>query len=156
MGTMVYLGADHGGFRLKEHLKRQLLRSGMAVTDFGSKRLVPSDDYPVVAERLALAVTRTPESRGVLLCRTGIGVVMAANKVPGIRAAMASTPTEAHRARTDEDANILALGADRLTRRQAEHLVRVFLRTAFTPRKRHARRIQQLARIDARYRRPRR
>lgn len=149
----MYLGADHGGFRLKEHLKRQLLRSGIPVTDFGSKRLIPSDDYPVVAERLALAVSHTPESRGILLCRTGIGVAVVANKVPGIRAAMATTPTEALRARTDENANVLALGADQLPRRRTEQLVHVFLHTAFKPLKRHARRLRQLARIDARYRR---
>lgn len=153
---MVYLGADHGGYRLKEHLRSWLLAKGRAVTDLGARRWASSDDYPAVADLVATAVAQTPGSRGILLCRTGVGVAMVANKVPGIRAAQALTPKMAARARQDENANILALGADFMTQHVAQAITQVFLGTPFPPLRRRVRRLSQMARIDAHYRRPRR
>ncbi len=152
---MVFLGADHGGFRIKEGIRAWLVSGGRAVGDMGPRQLEPNDDYPLVAERVARMVGRNASHRGILFCRSGNGVAMAANKLPGIRAAVAFDVRAATSARRDEDANVLALAADRLSLNLAIRIVNAFLTTPFTGAVRHRRRIWELRRIDARYRRPR-
>lgn len=153
---MVYLGADHGGFHLKEAIRHQLIANGISVVDLGPRRLTVGDDYPKIAEQVARTVAAGPGRLGIIVCRSGIGMAMVANKVPGIRAAQADRPAMAGRSRREENANVLTLPGDFVTKANAIRTVQSFLRTPFTPRSRYRRRLQQLQRIDARYRRSRR
>ena len=144
---MLYLGADHQGRRLKESVKRTLEKQGVAFRDLDTGRFDPVDDYPLIAARVARAVERSSRHSGILLCGSGNGMVMAANRFPKIRAALASAPQYAAKARTDEDANILVLPAWWLTVPQASRIVLSWLSTKAEPLKRHRRRQRQLAQL---------
>ena len=136
----VYLAADHRGFVLKEALKEYLLAQGHAVTDCGALALQFDDDYPDFAREMAWRVARDRGSRGIAICGSGTGMAIAANKVRGIRAATARTPSDAQAARTDEDANVLALGADHLDFDRTQTIVDAFLVTPASNEERHVRR----------------
>jgi ribose 5-phosphate isomerase B len=150
---VIYLVADHGGFRAKERLKRALGRQRRRVEDLGPARLDPSDDYPPAAARLALAVHRSAQHRGIALCRSGVGMAVVANKFPGIRAVTAVDPWSARRARQDEDANVLALAADRLTDDAILRISQAFLTTRFAAIPRYRRRLRQIRKIERAFRR---
>ena len=141
----VFLGADHRGFELKEKLKEWLQAKGHAVHDLGAHRLEPDDDYPDFAVRAAEKVFADPESRGVLLCGSGVGMDFAANKVRGIRASVAWSVDAAAHARSHDDANIISIPADWTPPDQAAEIVRVFLDTPFSGDERHVRRIKKIA-----------
>lgn len=145
---MIYLGADHGGYRLKEKLKRVLLLTRIAFVDSGSYQLLPNDDYPTVATRVARLVARRAQHRGVLLCRTGVGMAIAANKVARVRAVVGTNASAVIRSRREENTNVLALGAEFLTERQAITIIRAWLREPFRPLGRYRRRLRQLLRLD--------
>ncbi len=145
---MVYLGADHGGVILKAVLARLLRADGYEVLDCGDGPGYPRDDYPLFAALVAGRVAGQPGSRGILVCRSAAGMVMAAGKVPGIRVAMAVSTEMARLARQDEDINVLALPGDWLTPRQAAAIVRQFLSTPTSQASRHHRRRAQLARLE--------
>lgn len=147
---VVFFGADHGGFRLKERLRNYLKRIGVRTVDCGAFASERADDFPIYARRVALAVRRQPGSRGILVCRSGVGMDMAANKCRGIRAVAALLPAIARRSRREEDANVLSLAADFLTESAARAIIRVWLKTSFRPALRYRRRLRQLARLDAR------
>src|SRR5579859_2456998 len=98
----IYLGADHRGFALKEQLKAALQQDGFDVVDLGAETLVPDDDFPVYAGKVAEKVSAAPmDSRGILVCGSGFGVDIAANKFPHVRSALASSPDHAYQARHD-------------------------------------------------------
>lgn len=143
---MIYLGADHRGVALKAAIKPVLNAMGKNSHDFGAHRLNRTDDYPVIAREVARAVAAHPGSMGILLCGSGNGMVMAANRFPGIRAALTPDVRYAKKAREDEDANILVLPALWVTPRRATAILRVWLRTPFSGLARHRRRIRQLSR----------
>lgn len=143
---IVYLGADHNGFLLKEQVKAALMKSGISVCDCGAKALDHDDDYPAIAARVARQVSKDPESFGLLICGSGNGIAMAANRFSGIRAALAPAPGYARKARQDEDANILVLPAWWVTYAQALRIVRMWLTTPFSGETRHKRRIAALSR----------
>ncbi|MBI4093052.1 MAG: RpiB/LacA/LacB family sugar-phosphate isomerase [Candidatus Kerfeldbacteria bacterium] len=145
---MLYLGTDHGGYKLKEQLKHMLAKAKIPFIDIGARRLDPSDDYPPIAARVARAVTRDQGNRGILLCRSGVGVAVVANKVMGVRATVAPDPWLARRARRDDNINVLALPADRLTAAASWKIIRTFLATRFRNTTRDRRRIRQIKAIE--------
>jgi len=141
----VALGADHRGFGLKEDLKRWLAARGHEVIDLGPAS-ADRVDYPDYAFKVARAVARRQADRGILICSTGIGMSIAANKVRGVRAALVSTARLARLSREHNDANVLCLGADFLSVAPARRIVGVWLRTEFAG-GRHVRRVRKLGRI---------
>ncbi len=145
---MLAIGSDHGGFALKEELKAHLDERGIAYKDFGTFS-EESCDYPDVAEPLCRAVVAGEYDRGILICGTGIGMSMAANKVSGIRAALCGDCFSAEFTRRHNDANILTLGARVVGPGLALKIIDTFLDTPFEG-GRHARRIAKLADIESR------
>ncbi|MBI1788011.1 MAG: RpiB/LacA/LacB family sugar-phosphate isomerase [Acidobacteria bacterium] len=145
----VALGADHGGFRLKEALKPVFAELGLEARDLGAHDENPVD-YPDIALAVAELVAAGKALRGVILDGAGIGSAMAANKVPGVRAALCYDKASARNAREHNDSNILTLGARLLTPTQAEEVLRTWLATPFAG-GRHAARVQKIAAIEKKY-----
>ncbi len=142
----VALGADHAGWELKEALKAWLMDAGCQVLDFGTHG-PDSVDYPDYALQVAEAVTVGKVERGVLVCGTGIGMTIAANKIPGIRAALCGDVFTARMSREHNDANVLAL-AGRLTGRETGlEILRAWLDTPFAG-GRHARRVDKIGEME--------
>lgn len=145
---MVFLGADHRGFALKESLKKWLQQQGYPFTDIGNDHLAPSDDYVDFAHQVADRVRLDPQYRGIVLCGSGVGVDIVANKVDGIRCALVFDTQRAIQARQHEDANMIALPADTLTDLQAQDIVKAFLDTDFSADPRHVRRLEKLEQVE--------
>ena len=141
---IIYLGADHRGFNLKEQLKRYLAGKGWQVVDLGNAVYDKDDDYPDFAKPVAEAVSKDPEARGILICGSGAGVAIVANKFKGVRAALAVNAKQAFMERNDEDVNVLSLAAEFTTPEQAEPIVEMFLRTPFSTEERHRRRVGKI------------
>ena len=136
---MISIAADHGGFALKEHIKAYLTAKGYEVKDFGTSS-EESCDYPDFARPAAEAVASGQCEKGIVICTTGIGMSIAANKVKGIRCALCGDPFSAEMTRRHNNANMLALGAGIVGGNLAERIVDVFLNTEFEG-GRHARRV---------------
>jgi ribose 5-phosphate isomerase B len=145
----VAIGSDHGGFRLKEALKPLLESLGLAVRDVGVNDEKPAD-YPDIAHMVAKLVASRTATRGVIIDGAGIGSCMAANKVPGIRAALCYDKASAKNAREHNDSNVLTLGARLLTQTQAEDVLRTWLETPFAG-GRHQARVQKIMDIEQLY-----
>jgi ribose 5-phosphate isomerase B len=148
-GQAIALGADHGGFRLKETLKPVFRELGYEVHDVGVFEEKPVD-YPDIAQQVAELVAEGKAGRGVIIDGAGIGSAMAANKVPGIRAALCYDRASARNSREHNDANVLTLGGRLLTPSQAEEVLRTWLGTPFAG-GRHTARIQKISAIEKRY-----
>ncbi len=145
----IYIGADHGGFNLKEYLKAALANEAYTVVDCGAAMVVPDDDYPDYALIVAKKVSADPmQNRGILICRSGFGMDITANKVDGVRSALAMSPDHAYQARHDSDANVLALAADFLDEPTALKIVKVFLGTPFAKEEKYARRLEKVRAIE--------
>lgn len=140
---MIALGNDHGGYGLKQEVIKYLEAQGLEYKDYGCYS-EESCDYPVYAKAVAGAVAAGECERGILICGTGIGMSIAANKVPGIRAAVCHDCFSAQATREHNDANILAMGARVIGSGLAVKIVDIFLNTAFSGDERHIRRIQML------------
>lgn len=138
----VVVGADHRGFRLKEHLKEKLQSKGIEVVDVGASS-EESSDYPDYALAVGNAVGKGEADQGLLVCATGIGVSMAANKVPGVRAALVHSPEEAELTRKHNDANVLCLGQTGTPESLADDILDRWLNSKFEG-GRHARRVQKV------------
>lgn len=138
----IAIGADHAGLELKEHLRAWLERAGHAVQDVGTSSTA-SVDYPLFAAQVARAVRTGTAERGVLVCGSGIGMAMAANRYPGIRAAVLRVPHDAQLSREHNNANIACFGGRITAPRDAEQLLTLWLATDFAG-GRHERRVQQL------------
>ncbi len=145
---IIHIGTDHRGFELKEKLIAKLKERNIQVNDVGNNHYDPEDDYVDFAYQVALNVSRDTDSMGVVLCGSGAGADMAANKVHGIRSALAFDVGRAKQARTDDDANVIALPADYLDENTAWEMVREFVNTAFSGESRHVRRLQKLRNIE--------
>lgn len=144
---MIYIGADHRGFELKEKIKQFLEQKGINVEDM-SKKFVSGDDYPDVAAKVARAVQKNPDRhRGILVCGSGAGVAIAANKFHRIRATLAESTESAILSRTDDNTNVLALGAVIVTPARAFRIVWSWLGTKFSGRPRYRERIAKLNRF---------
>lgn len=144
---MLAIGSDHGGYALKEEIKKYLDSKGIAYEDFGTLT-GESCDYPDIAQAACKAITSGRCERGILICGTGIGISMAANKVKGIRAACCSDYFSAKYTRLHNDANVLCMGGRVVGPGLATELVEVFLNTAFEG-GRHQRRIDKISAIEA-------
>lgn len=138
----ISLGCDHGGYELKEHIKSYLEELGLSVMDCGTYS-TDSCDYPDFGKAAAQAVADGSCERGIVICTTGIGISIAANKVRGIRCALCSDPLAAEMTRRHNDANMLAMGAGMIGKKMAERIVDVFLTTEFEG-GRHQRRVDKL------------
>ena len=142
----ISIGCDHGGFALKENIRAYLEEQGHTVTDVGCKSL-ESCDYPDFGAAAARLVASGACERGIVICTTGIGISIAANKVKGIRCALCGDAFSAEMTRRHNDANMLALGAGITGPNLAQKIVEVFLSTGFEG-GRHARRVDKLMQIE--------
>ena len=142
---MIALGSDHAGYPLKEHIKKHLIEKGIEIIDMGCFS-TDSAHYPEYGEKVARAVTGGRADLGVIVCGTGIGISIAANKVSGIRAALCTDSYMARMARLHNDANILALGARVVGMGVAEDIVDTFIHTSFEG-GRHSERVDMIMRI---------
>lgn len=142
----IALGADHAGFSLKEHLRQRLEAEGHEVEDFGTHSEA-STDYPDYAGRVGRAVVEGRAERGLLVCGSGTGMAIAANKVPGVRAANCFDPFVSHMARAHNDVNVLAVAGRILAPEFAEEIVREFLQTPFEG-DRHQRRVEKIQGLE--------
>ena len=142
----IYIGADHGGFELKSELIKYLQKSGYNVEDEGDKKLDPDDDFPQFAARVASKIFASddPDPRGLLICRNGQGICMAANRFKGIRAALGWNVEAARSSRNDDDSNVLCLPGDVFNDKKAESIVHIWLQTPFAAATRFIRRNRQL------------
>jgi RpiB/LacA/LacB family sugar-phosphate isomerase len=143
----VVLGADHAGYELKEEIKRHAAGLGHDVIDVGTDSLAPVD-YPDFARAVGEAVVQGRAERGVLICGSGVGASIAANKVPGIRAAICHDCYSARQGVEHDDMNVLTLGARVIGVELAQELVSVFLGARFTAEERHSRRVGKIASIE--------
>ena len=143
---MIALGSDHGGYSLKEHIKAYLEGKGLAYKDFGTYEAV-SCHYPLYGERAARAVASGECDRGILICGTGIGMSLVANKVAGIRCVVCSEPYSAQLSRMHNDTNMLALGARVVGAELAKMIARIWLETAFEG-GRHQNRVDMITAIE--------
>lgn len=137
---MIAIGSDHGGFELKEKVKKHLEERGIAYQDFGCPDK-SSCDYPVFGRMAAKAVASGECDKGIVICTTGIGISISANKIKGIRCALCGDPFSAKMTRLHNDANMLAMGAGIVGENLAMEIVDTFLDTAFSDEERHKRRI---------------
>ncbi|MEP7166951.1 MAG: RpiB/LacA/LacB family sugar-phosphate isomerase [Candidatus Woesebacteria bacterium] len=141
---MIFLGADHGGFALKEKMKTWLSEWGMEYEDLGAPGMDPTDDYPDYAHGVAQKVIENPINRGIVVCRSGGGMIIAANKHVGVRAVYIFDEKSARHAREHNDANVAGLAADWISEPEAKTAVDTFLHTLFSEEPRHSRRIEKL------------
>lgn len=144
----ILLGADHAGVELKQYIYSRLTREGYTVTDQGSFRKNTSDDYPDVAIKVSRTVAKDSSTRGILICGTGTGMVIAANKIPGIRAAMCYDEYSARMARFDNNTNILTLRGRNFSKEKAWKITKVWLETPFSGKARHTRRLAKISSIE--------
>lgn len=142
----IYIAADHNGFEMKKQLTDFLERSGHEMIDEGDKSLQPEDDFPQFAGRAVSAMLSSGEHepKGILICGSGQGMCIAANRFKGIRACLCHDMHEARTARNDDDSNVLCLSARLTTAKQAEPIITAWLNTPFAGAPRFKRRIQEL------------
>lgn len=145
--TQVFIAADHGGFAAKQALVGALSQD-FTVHDLGPDALDPNDDFAPQAEAVGRAVVQSPGSMGILVCRSGEGMVMAANKIDGVRAALAWNEAVAHETRADNDSNVLSLPADHATQQELESIARAWLTTPFSGAERHLRRVDEISQLE--------
>ncbi len=143
----IYIGADHAGFNLKEKLKIVLGKS-YEVIDLGNKKYDKNDDYPVYASKVAKIVAKNKNSFGILICGSGQGVSIAANKINGIRAALAENERDAYLARRDDNANIICLQGRYTNLKKAVKIAKKFLSTDFKALKKYKRRIREIKKLE--------
>ncbi len=145
---MIYLGADHGGFALKEEVKAKLDSEGVAYQDIGAFSEEPSD-YPDFAFPVAEKVRDGgPGDFGILVCTTSIGTSIAANKIKGVRAVVGYSKGAVERARNDVDVNVLCLGGGEMDHNEALEIIDIFLNTPFSSEERHVRRLSKIQRRE--------
>ena len=143
----IFIGSDHRGYNLKESLRAKLLKEGYEVIDMGGTG-DPADDYPDFASNVGEAVSQESEARGILICGSGVGVSIVANKFKSVRASLIFDPKQGHDSRADEDPNVLVLSADYTPENKAHEIVDVWLTTPFSGAERHVRRVGKIAAIE--------
>lgn len=142
---MLYIASDHGGFKLKEYLKRFLKLEKIRFIDLGPAKFKPDDDYPDYAKLVAEKVSKNPKKdTGILICRSGQGVCIVANKFKNVRAALVWNPTEARMSKNDDMSNILCLPSDYISPHAAERIVEQWIDTPYSKEDRHLRRIKKI------------
>ena len=152
---IIYFGADHRGFELKEHLKDFLKSKGYEIADLGNDHYDKDDDYPDFAEKVARKVRLDyGNALGVVICASGVGVDIVANKFRKIRSVLAATPDQAYDSRNDDDTNVLALAAEYLKPEEAERILTTWLETPFAGDERLRRRLKKIDQIESKVTRP--
>ncbi|SRR5260370_19919637 len=146
----ITIGSDHAGFELKQVLAKHLRQNGHQVDDAGTNSTAPVD-YPDFAEAVALSLLRGDCERGILICGSGVGAAVAANKIPGIRAGQCHDTYSAHQGVEHDDMNVLVLGARVIGVELAKELCAAFLQARFTAEERHQRRLAKTLSIEQRY-----
>ena len=146
--SIIYLGSDHAGYKLKEHLKKYFLAQKVKFTDLGNLKLNKNDDYPDFGFKVAQAVAKDKDSKGILICGTSFGVCIVANKVKGIRAVSVSNIKDAQISRSHNDANVLCLSGWDLKYQLAQKIIKVWLQTKFSGAARHIRRLNKINKYE--------
>ncbi len=148
------ISSDHAGFALKEEVRAYLTKAGHDIADLGAFTCDPQDDYPDFAERVGEAILRGEAKRAILICGSGVGVCVAANKIPGIRAGMCHDTYSAHQGVEHDDMNVIVLGARIIGASLAYELVDTFIRAKFIANEeRFTRRFKKVLAIEAKYQR---
>src|SRR3989338_10579038 len=146
---MIFIGADHRGYNLKEVLKIYLKELSLECEDLGAKKFNPEDDYPDFALTVAKKVAENPEeNRGILICGSGVGVNIVANKIKGIRSALCFDAAQARASRNDDDTNVLSLTADFIAEEKAKKIVKVWLETPYAKLEKYERRLNKIKEIE--------
>lgn len=145
----IALGCDHAGWDLKNRLAERLRKQGHAVTEVFPERFDPQDDYPDAAAAVGRAVVAGEAERGLILCGSGVGACVAANKIRGVRAGLCHDTYSAHQGVEHDDVNVLCLGARVIGEAPAIEIVDAFLGARFTGEERHARRLKKLLAIES-------
>lgn len=145
----IYIGSDHRGFELKEKIAKWLFEWGYEFTDMGADHLDPEDDFTIYAERVASVVGEEKNVRGIILCGSGVGVDVVANKFDGVRASVGKSPEQVKAGRNDDDMNVLVIAADFTKEDEAKEMVKAFLETKFSGVSRFKRRISEIKKIEA-------
>lgn len=145
----IFLGSDHRGYQLKEKIATWLFELKFDFEDLGADHLNPKDDYSKYATEVASLVAKRPGSRGVLLCGSGVGVEVMANKFDGIRAAIGKSVGQIKAGREDDDMNILVIAADFTPEKEAKAMLISFLETKYKKNVRHERRLDEIEKIEA-------
>lgn len=145
----IYIAADHRGFTLKGVLVSFLKDQGLEVIDLGAETYDKDDDYPLYAGSVAHKISISPDqSRGIVICGSGAGVAIAANKFKRVRCLLASSPDQVYESRNDDDINVLAFAADFIKEEDAKKMITVFLATPFSKSERALRRLQEISQIE--------
>ncbi len=150
MSLIVALGADHGGFTMKKEISA-CLHDKYKILDLGAHTLDPNDDYPDFAQTVAQAVASGQAQRGILICGSGVGACIVANKVPGVRACLCHDTYSAHQGVEHDDMNVLCLGARVVGSELAMELATAFLNASFCNEGRHRRRLDKVVAIERRF-----
>jgi ribose 5-phosphate isomerase B len=148
MGIKIAIGADHGGYPLNEKIIEELRRAGHELTDFGTHDGSQPDDYPDYAVKVGQSIQKGEVEIGIIVCGSGVGAAVAANKLIGIRAALCGDTYSAHQCREHDDCNVLCLGARVTGVELALEIVRAFVAARFTGEERHRRRLSKVAAIE--------
>jgi ribose 5-phosphate isomerase B len=148
MGTKIAIGAVHGGYPLNERVIEELRSAGHEITDFGTHDGSQPDDYPDYAFKVGQAVQSGAAEIGILICGSGVGAAVAANKLKGIRAALCGDTYSGHQSREHDDCNVLCLGARVVGAELAMDIVRAFVAARFTGEERHRRRLDKIVAIE--------
>ncbi len=144
----VFIGADHKGFELKNEIKQWLSSNNYQVEDLGANELAPMDDYVDYAKSVAQKVAEEKDSRGIVICGSGVGVDITANKIKGVRSVLGFNIEQIKAARNDDDVNILSLASDYTFFDNAKLLIGAFLETPFDPTDNHVRRIEKIKSLE--------
>lgn len=147
--TKIFLGADHRGYELKEKIATWLFELNYEFEDLGADYLDSKDDYTKFASEVASMVAKRPHSRGVLLCGSGVGADIVANKFDGIRASIGKNVLQVKAGRNDDDMNILVIAADYTIEKEAKAMLIAFLETKFSEKERYEKRIEDIQKIEA-------
>ncbi len=144
----IFIGADHRGFGLKNLVSDALSEKGHEVVDLGAHELNMGDDYTVFAEKVAREVSQDPQSRGILLCGSGVGVDVVANKIDGVRSSIGINPDQVAAGRKDDDMNILVIAAEYTQEEAVWGLIDAFISTDFDNKESHKRRLMDITEIE--------
>ena len=144
----VGIAADHGGFSLKEEVRTALESAGHTIVDYGAFGMQEDDDYPDFVIPLARAVAAGQVERGIAVCGSGVGAAIAANKIPGVRAALVHETFSAHQGVEDDNMNVICLGGRVIALAMALELIHAFLRAKFSGAERHKRRLAKVAALE--------
>lgn len=146
---IIYIGADHRGFKLKEVVKEIVKGRGYEVIDVGNIKYDETDEYPDFAAKIGARISvEYLENRGILMCGSGVGMDVVANKFPNVRAALVGTPDQAFDSRNDDDANVLVLAADHVDSDKVRSIVLTWLETPFSGEERFIRRLKKIINIE--------